>query len=112
MQNPNLSLSLKQKLRWLVEDLKKYQPEKIILFGSSVRGETDEYSDLDVVIIKKTSSPFVQRGVDAIKLLRSGVGHVDLFVYTPEEFQRMKEDENPFIEQVLSQGRVLYEKAA
>jgi len=103
---------LKQKLHWLVEDLKKYQPEKIILFGSAVRGEMDAYSDLDVAVIKETTTPFVQRGIDAVKMLRSGLGPIDLFVYTPEEFQRMKENENPFIERILEEGRVLYEKAA
>lgn len=30
------------------ECLKKYSPEKIIIFGSYVRGEIDEYSDLDL----------------------------------------------------------------
>ena len=36
----------------IIEDLKKYEPEKIILFGSFARGEIDEYSDIDLVIIK------------------------------------------------------------
>jgi predicted nucleotidyltransferase len=35
------------KLKTVLERLKEYQPDKIILFGSYARGETDEYSDLD-----------------------------------------------------------------
>lgn len=35
---------------------------------------------------------------------------VDLFVYTPEEFQVMVENENPFIEQALKDGVTVYEK--
>ena len=103
---------LSQKIEWLLEDLKAYQPEKIILFGSAARGDVDDYSDLDVVIIKQTSAPFVQRGVDAVRCLRRDIGPVDFFVYTPQEFLRMKEDENPFIESVLREGKVVYEKAA
>lgn len=104
--------SLQDKIRWLVEDLKRFDPEKIILFGSAARGDADEYSDLDVAIIKRTTASFVARSVEAVKLLRRGIGPVDLFVYTPEEFSRMKENENPFIESVLKEGAVLYEKAA
>ena len=104
--------SLQQKIQWLLEDLQAYQPEKVILFGSAARGDADEFSDLDVVIIKRTSVQFVQRGVDAAQLIRSDLVPVDIFVYTPEEFQRMTEDENPFIERVITEGRVLYEKAA
>jgi len=35
----------------------------------------------------------------------------DVIVYTPEEFQRMQEAENPFITQVLSEGKMVYETA-
>lgn len=104
--------SLQQRIQWLLDDLKGYQPEKIILFGSAARGDTDEYSDLDVVIIKRTDERFVQRGIDAARLIRANVGAIDLLVYTPEEFERMRDDENPFIERVLTEGKVLYEKAA
>lgn len=103
---------LAQRIQWLVEDLRNYQPEKIILFGSAARGDADAFSDLDVVLIKRTTTPFVQRGVDAVKYLRLDIAPVDLFVYTPEEFQRMVEDESPFIERVVAEGRVIYEKAA
>lgn len=104
--------SLAQKIQRLVEDLKAYQPEKVILFGSAARGDYDEFSDLDVVIIKRTHALFVARGVEAVKHLRPEVDPVNLFVYTPQEFQRMQEDENPFIESVLKDGKTLYEKAA
>lgn len=87
--------------------LKKYGPvEKIILFGSHAKGEADEYSDLDLIIIKKTNQGFVERLV-SVPLLPV---HADTFVYTPKEFERMKENENPFIMNVLEGCKIIYEK--
>lgn len=94
----------------VIECIKRYEPEKIILFGSYIRGEADEYSDLDFVVIKKTDKRFLERLIEVAKFIDNELGQVDVFVYTPEEFQRMIEWENPFIEQVLKEGRVVYEK--
>jgi predicted nucleotidyltransferase len=98
-----------KKLKVIIEALKAYNPEKIILFGSSARGEQDEYSDIDLVIIKKTQDRFLQRLKRVTLLIREPIP-VDLFVYTPEEFAQMLEDENPFVQIVIKEGRVIYEK--
>jgi predicted nucleotidyltransferase len=49
----------RKRLEVIIEELKAYNPEKIILFGSSARGEEDEHSDIDLVIIKKTRDRFL-----------------------------------------------------
>ena len=66
--------------------LKEYQPEKIILFGYYARGETDEYSDLDFVVIfkKKTGKRFLERVIEVAKLIGNDLGNGDGFVYTPK----------------------------
>lgn len=92
----------------VVESLMAYGPEKIILFGSMARGDADEYSDIDLIIIKKTETRFIQRQVDATILVPGDIS-VDIFVYTPKEFQSMIEDNLPFIERVLAEGIVIYE---
>lgn len=38
------------KVEKVVDCLMRYNPERIILFGSYARGEADEYSDVDVVV--------------------------------------------------------------
>lgn len=93
----------------VIKCLMAYDPEKIILFGSMARGDADEYSDIDLIIIKKTDQRFVQRAVDVGSHIPLDLS-VDLFVYTPEEFQVMVENENPFIEQALKDGVTVYEK--
>lgn len=98
------------RLNAIIKKLKQYKPEKIILFGSSVRGEADEYSDLDIFIVKNTKLRFVRRLVEVGKLLGSKFGKIDVFVYTPKEFNEMRLNRNFFIEQILNEGKVIYEK--
>ncbi len=96
------------RLQKVIECIKKYKPEKIILFGSYARNEADEHSDIDFVVIKKTKKRFLKRLIEVAKLIDNDLGQVDVFVYTPQEFQRMIEMGNPFIKQVLKEGKVLY----
>lgn len=99
------------RIKKIIECIKKYEPEKIILFGSYARGEIDEYSDIDLVVIKNTDKKFLERIIEVTKLIeKNDSGHVDVFVYTPEEFQRMIDSGNPFIENVLKEGKIVYEK--
>jgi predicted nucleotidyltransferase len=97
------------KFNRVIECLKHYNPEKIIVFGSYARGEGDEYSDLDFVVIKKTEERFIERLIEVAKLIDNNLGKVDVFVYTPEEFQRMVEQDNPFIGNVIREGKIVYE---
>lgn len=87
--------------------LREYGPvEKIILFGSYAKGDADEFSDLDLIIVKETDQPFVRRCVEAPYFRIPS----DVFVYTPEEFEQMKENENPFLLSALETGVWLYER--
>ena len=44
-------------LNELIQALRSYEPEKIYLFGSWARGEEDELSDLDIVLIHADPCP-------------------------------------------------------
>ena len=96
------------RVRQVVDDLKGYQPLRVILFGSGARGDMDEYSDLDFVVIKATRQPLLDRLKD-VALRCQAPGAIDFFVYTPEEWQRLQETGSSFAERVLKEGRVVYE---
>jgi predicted nucleotidyltransferase len=92
-----------------LQQLKKYKPEKVILFGSHARGSSDSYSDIDLVIIKKTKKLFLDRIRDVFKIIKPNFA-IDILVYTPEEFKKMSSDGNPFLEFVVKEGKIIYEK--
>ena len=99
------------KIEAIIEDLKSYDPEKIILFGSVAKGISDAFSDIDMVIIKNTNKRFIERLVEASRLIRKELQPVDLFIYTPGEIKLMKEEGNSFIEEALKNGRIVYERS-
>ncbi|MEA3310337.1 MAG: nucleotidyltransferase domain-containing protein [Chloroflexota bacterium] len=84
-------------------------PEKIILFGSLAKGELHRWSDIDLLIVERTSLPFFQRLHQKRLLLQPTVG-TDILVYTPEEFEQLSLERPFFREEVLSKGTVLYEQ--
>ena len=78
------------------------------IFGSHARGTAAVDSDIDVIVVAPTERPFVDRFRDYLPaIVDAGVG-VDLLVYTPEEFVRMKAEERPFLVDALADARQVY----
>lgn len=98
------------KIVQVLNQLKKYSPEKVILFGSQAKNAGDSYSDIDLIIIKKTRKLFLDRIKDVLKIIKPNFA-IDILVYTPGEFQKMVSEGNPFLEHVLKEGKVIYEKS-
>jgi predicted nucleotidyltransferase len=92
----------------IVEQLRWYDPERIILFGSYARG--DPAADIDVVIIKRTTARFLDRLKVVYERWDLPVA-VDILVYTPEEWQQMLEEGRGFIQRVAGEGREVYARS-
>ena len=73
------------------------------MFGSVARGEADEWSDLDLIVIADTDRTFFERFRDFDGLYEVWP-RLDLLVYTSAEFERMVDEENPFLLRVLEEG--------
>ena len=88
--------------------VKEIRPEAVVLFGSFAKGDINEGSDVDIVVI----ADFKERFLDRINLLMGLNDEIKLPLepvgYTTEEFQRMRDKGNPFIREVLERGKVLY----
>lgn len=95
--------------------LEELDAERVIVFGSLARAmtvedeELGEWSDLDVVIIAETGLPFHERARRLLRRLRPRSG-MDLFVYTPGEWEQMKAERAFARQEMLEKGRVVYER--
>jgi uncharacterized protein len=81
---------------------------KAIVFGSVARGQADEWSDLDLVIVADTDRPFLERYRD-FEGIYDVWRRLDLLIYTPDEFAEMRRQGRPFIEHVEREGVVIHE---
>ena len=95
----------------IIEAIKtKYNPEKIILYGSFAYGVPDKNSDIDLLVIKESS----ERPLDRMTLVHRIVDIRDStypalspIVLTPEEIKQRLEIGDQFIEEILTKGEVL-----
>lgn len=109
---------LNQKLKQIINDLKAYKPEKVILYGSQARGKAKKHSDIDLLIVKKTNKPFQHRIGIAQQLIYKKEylgtpkfpGDIDIRIYNPREIKKEIKLGNFFVETILDQGKVIYEK--
>lgn len=99
---------LLKELDRVVGILKTRNIEKVILFGSLVRGDVASTSDIDLIIVADTDKRFLDR-LDEVYSAVLPQKAMDILVYTPQEIDCMKET-NPFLRKALGEGKVLYER--
>ncbi len=91
--------------------IEKYQPEKIILFGSLATGEVHEWSDIDLAIIKETDLNYYDRLFEFKRFVRSKLA-TDVFIYRPQEFAEYIVEEQYFMmDEILEKGKVIYDRS-
>ena len=98
-------------LEWLVERIRdEYEPEKIILFGSLARGNTHEWSDIDLIVVKDTEMSYGERVKALLPVLRGWRGGADILVYSLEEYERARKRHSAFLGEAEAEGITLYER--
>jgi predicted nucleotidyltransferase len=88
-----------------------FAPQKIILFGSYAYGTPSVDSDVDLLVIQKTNLQRVERSVAISELILPRPFPVDILVKTPNEIQEALNKNDPFIKEIISQGRILYKQS-
>ena len=92
--------------------VRRFHPEKIILFGSRARGDAGPDSDVDLLVV--TSSDGSRH--DKTDEIREALGDIvvpkDIFVTSPEDFAWRKEIVGTIEWPAAHEGKVLYESPA
>ncbi|MFN0118047.1 MAG: nucleotidyltransferase domain-containing protein [Elusimicrobiota bacterium] len=103
-----LQINLKRVLKDLTT---KYKPERIILFGSFASGKIHSFSDIDLLIVKKTKKKYFDRIREIVGLCEYDIG-IDFLVYTPQELKHELKQNSFLKDEILLKGKVLYHAAA
>ena len=83
----------------------RYGILKAIVFGSVARGEPSPYSDVDLILVQRTTKRFLDR-YEGLQLdLNRAIPHttVETLIYTPEEMEWMQK--RRFIADALREGQ-------
>ena len=95
-------------IKYIVDQIvSKYAPVKVILFGSAGRGEYDSLHDLDFMVVKQDVP---SSGINRMRELDSLIDRnmaIDLLVYRPDEVEERTRLGDPFVVNILKEGRIL-----
>lgn len=104
-----LSDEVKEQIR---ESLEPLHPERVIVFGSYVRGGADRDSDIDLIVVLDSDAVpatyhermmnrlLVRRALDELNRKYA----LDVLVYTVPEWKRFQDSGSAFAKEVVSQG--------
>lgn len=102
-----------------IENLKKgiiskFNPSKIILFGSYAKGTATEKSDIDICIVTDTTDRRVlRRKINKYIYAKNGLDFdkpVDVLVYTFEEWKKCLLEKGTFANHILKKGVIIYDR--
>jgi predicted nucleotidyltransferase len=88
----------------------KFEPEKVILFGSYAAGNPTSDSDVHLLIIVDTKRSTWDLAVEISSSLKHSFP-MDILVRTPQEIATRLRYGDFFIQDIMERGKVLYERA-
>ena len=90
--------------------VERFQPSRVVLFGSQARGAANEWSDVDLLVVMGNAPDKRQAAVE----IRRALGDIpvckDIVVTTPDEIARRGHVLGTVLHAALREGRVVYEQ--
>ncbi len=87
----------------------RFQPERIILFGSHAYGQPHPGSDVDMLVVMETPLKEAEQAARICQRIDYHFG-LDLIVRTPATLRRRLALGDSFLREIVDQGIVLYER--
>jgi len=106
---PNIDAKTKLAVEKLLEVC---EPKKIILFGSFARGEQNEHSDLDLLIVVEEVTDLIEETARLRKALDCLDMAIDIALTSEDRYQTRKNSFGHLYFTADKEGKVLYDEAA
>ena len=91
--------------------VERFDPERVILFGSYARGDARDDSDVDLLVVADTDLPPRQRYHAVRGLLSDYPVAFDVFLKTPQEYRRWRSVVNHIVYFADKYGRIVHERS-
>ena len=91
--------------------VRRFHPERVILFGSHARGEAGPDSDVDLLVVMPVQDSKRKQQLEIRKELRGFRLPVDIIVSVPEEFGWRQEIVGTIEYPAVQEGKVLYARS-
>ena len=90
--------------------VERFDPLKVVLFGSLARGEANYHSDVDLLIVFDEIEDERRVTVEILRALKDLPISKDIVVTTPEELERRGDLVGTVFRPALREGKTLYER--
>src|SRR4030095_154977 len=90
--------------------VKKFQPYKVVLFGSYAYGTPDLDSDVDLLVVIDSDEPMGQRMRRVTEMAKVRFLPMDIIVRTPAELAERLAMGDFFLAEILEKDKVLYRR--
>lgn len=89
--------------------VEKFDPEKIILFGSYANGTHRPESDVDLLVLMDSDLRNVEQAIQISRAIEYHFG-LDLLVRKPSQFKKRIAMGDSFLREIAETGKILYER--
>ncbi len=90
--------------------VERFDPIRILLFGSQARGTANRHSDVDLLVVMGDGTDRRRTAIEIRRILRDMPVAKDVVVSTPEEIARRGNIIGPVLSTALREGKLLYER--